>query len=372
MKQIIDFYKNLDVLNMIIFWGVIIVVILLLVFAIIISKKNKKLQKELNDKQNEENKDIPINTSVDTITPVSEKNITYSEETPSIIFPESPISSELIKEEPRKNIEEEKKFVVEEHVIEYNNDLFSLSNIKKATEVKEEKPQNESVQKIDNNLPRTPYQRNVLKEMSLAQTSPIGIVKKKEELPTSLNEKNITTDNLVKQDNGSSTIDKSIAKDISETSPIIKKEQPINESPKSTSSIIKEEPKLVQENSKETIKEPIKEVLPKEETKNTDYLNEVSKKLADATQSDGPDRTAYELKQEEEAIISYEELMQKKDQIKIVDEEDAVISIEELMNKQKAEKEKEEVKTEEKLYNLTDSENNDNFINELKNFRHDL
>ena len=64
--------------------------------------------------------------------------------------------------------------------------------------------------------------------------------------------------------------------------------------------------------------------------------------------------------------------MQKKDQIKIVDEEDAVISIEELMNKQKAEKEKEEVKAEEKLYNLTDSENNDNFINELKNFRHDL
>lgn len=331
MKQIIDFYKNLDVLNMIIFWGVIIVVILLLVFAIIISKKNKKLQKVLNDKQNEENKDIPINTSVDTITPVSEKNITYSEETPSIIFPESPISIELTKEEPRKNIEEEKKFVVEEHVIEYNNDLFSLSNIKKATEVKEEKPQNESVKKIDNNLPRTPYQRNVLKEMSLAQTSPIGIVKKKEELPTSLNER-----------------------------------------PKSTPSIIKEEPKLVQENSKETIKEPIKEVLPKEETKNTDYLNEVSKKLADATQSDGPDRTAYELKQEEEAIISYEELMQKKDQIKIVDEEDAVISIEELMNKQKAEKAKEEVKAEEKLYNLTDSENNDNFINELKNFRHDL
>ena len=42
------------------------------------------------------------------------------------------------------------------------------------------------------------------------------------------------------------------------------------------------------------------------------------------------------------------------------------------MNKQKAEKAKEEVKAEEKLYNLTDSENNDNFINELKNFRHDL
>ena len=103
---------------------------------------------------------------------------------------------------------------------------------------------------------------------------------------------------------------------------------------------MKEEPLLDQENSKETIKEPIKEVLPKEETKNTDYLNEVSKKLADATQSDGPDRTAYELKQEEEAIISYEELMQKKDQIKIGDEEDAVMSIEELMNKQKAEKEK--------------------------------
>ena len=75
------------------------------------------------------------------------------------------------------------------------------------------------------------------------------------------------------------------------------------------------------------------------------------------------DRTSYELKQEEDAIISYQELMQKKDRIHIIDEEDAVISIEEL---------KQRKLEEDKLYNLTEKEPNDDFINELKNFRSDL
>ena len=58
--------------------------------------------------------------------------------------------------------------------------------------------------------------------------------------------------------------------------------------------------------------------------------------------------------------ISYEELMQKKDTLKMIDEEEAVISIEELINK---------TKQREKLYNLTEEEANDNFIIELKKFR---
>ena len=55
--------------------------------------------------------------------------------------------------------------------------------------------------------------------------------------------------------------------------------------------------------------------------------------------------------------------MQKKDTLKPIDEEDAVISINELIAK-KAE--------EEKLYNITKEEENDEFINELKHFRNDL
>ena len=55
--------------------------------------------------------------------------------------------------------------------------------------------------------------------------------------------------------------------------------------------------------------------------------------------------------------------MQKKDSIKIVDEEDAIISIEELKKRKQEE---------EKLYNITEKENNSDFINELKNFRSNL
>ena len=68
------------------------------------------------------------------------------------------------------------------------------------------------------------------------------------------------------------------------------------------------------------------------------------------------------MQQEEDAIISYEELMKKKDSIKIADEEDAIISIEELVKRQQSEK----------IYNLTEEEENENFIRELKDFRNNL
>ena len=47
----------------------------------------------------------------------------------------------------------------------------------------------------------------------------------------------------------------------------------------------------------------------------------------------------------------------------MIDEEEAVISIEELMQK----KDKKD-----KIYNITEEEENDKFISELKNFRGDL
>ena len=50
MKFIIDFYKNLDPLNLIIFWGIIIVIILLLIFSFILINKNKKLKKIVENK----------------------------------------------------------------------------------------------------------------------------------------------------------------------------------------------------------------------------------------------------------------------------------------------------------------------------------
>ena len=99
------------------------------------------------------------------------------------------------------------------------------------------------------------------------------------------------------------------------------------------------------------------------EDDNAKYIEEVSKKLSEAELPDEVERTEYELKQEEDAIISFKELMERKDTIDVVDEEDAVISIGELMERKKEE---------EKLYNITEEEENDEFLRELKKFRSDL
>ena len=91
------------------------------------------------------------------------------------------------------------------------------------------------------------------------------------------------------------------------------------------------------------------------------YLKELSEKSANLKEKIF--RTEYEIKQEEDAIISYEELMQKKDNLTMIDEEEAVISINELLKKSE---------NQEKLYNINNNEDNDIFIDELKNFRSDL
>ena len=112
----------------------------------------------------------------------------------------------------------------------------------------------------------------------------------------------------------------------------------------------------------------------REKQSNEKYLEEVNKKLSEVEEINDIERTSYELQQEEEAIISYKELMEKKDSIKTIDEEEAVISIEELMNRANNNQEEvvKEKKEEQKLYNINELEENDNFIQELKKFRDDL
>ena len=92
-------------------------------------------------------------------------------------------------------------------------------------------------------------------------------------------------------------------------------------------------------------------------------LEEYAKEHPDDDLQHDIERITETVKQEEDAIISYEELMQKKDSIKTIDEEDAIISIEELRKRKQEE---------DKLYNITKDEEDDEFINELKHFRSDL
>lgn len=459
MELIIDFYKSLDTLNLIIFWGIIIVIILLLIFSCILINKNKKLKKLIEDTNKEE--ELPIKK--DNL--LKEEIASIPEEKEIILPPIPEIPQE--KETVDKPIETEKKFIAEEHVMEYNKDLFSLSNIKKNNEL--EKTTTEPLYKKEFEMPTGPYQRNVLREMSLSQTSPIGInrqvtkedkkleiakdleeslnneqqeVNTKKEEPTKTINKEVVQNHSPKINNQIKSELTNIENILPRRTEIInentlkneikyeerkrenqvmsksnyEKKDEIKELTYPSSKIINQnnlnsqnneiQIKLNKEESKtespanykvdyETKKEeiqpltsssmndnliskPTRELLnsvpPIKETKSIKsssekYLEEVSKKLAEAEITDEIERTNYELEQEENAIISYKELMEKKDSIQTIDEEEAIISIEELMNRNNQQQENKENN---KLYNLSEEEENDNFIKELKQFRNDL
>lgn len=423
MDTLIEFYKGLDALNLIIFWGIIVVIILLLIFAIVISNKNKKLKQIIASRNYQEpslEDDLPINVTPNKSN--SNTNDILTEEKSSIIKEEQKKEITFIQEKAQENtphineekpiaplpkpIPEEKHFVAEEHVIEYENKFPKEAPIKK------------EVTSSTITIPNTPYQRNVLREMSLGQTSPIGIVKpqKKEiiqakELNKNLSEAQEISSIPSRNDNSSRhSSQEPVQKELLTKEParenIITKEntsqvnikEPVYSSLLSQVSTVEKKDLSstksysdnpshlnIERNNHENINNPktvssLKEAhltstndifreyadVPKQKPKSSEketYLEEVSQKLSAAENDDNIHRTAYELQQEEDAIISYEELMQKKDSIKIVDEEDAVISIDELIKKKEAE---------EKLYNLTPEEENDKFIKELKDFRNDL
>ena len=330
MELIIDFYNGLDTLNLIIFWGIIIVIILLLVFSIVLINKNKKLKKLVED-NNKIEEEIPI--LKEEITPIEEETTIISESVQEIE------EIEIIEEEPKIELEE----------------------VKEIPPKKENKP-------IE--MPTGPYQRNVLREMSLSQTSPIGINRKPVEEPkkpiiNDLEESlNIEIENnevfLQEYENKSNQINEQIKNDLTNIA---------QEMTRKTEIVSHYEPQTLPQELLNM------ENIEKEEEANTSekYLEDVSKKLSEAEIPNEIERTSYEMQQEEDAIISYKELMEKKDSIQTIDEEDAVISIEELMTRSNQTKEQTPSKEEQtKLYNLTDKEENDDFINELKQFRKDL
>lgn len=384
MNIIINFYKELDTLNLIIFWGVIIVIILLLIFAIVISNKNRKLKLLLEKK--EENHSNEKETIEATNNAVKESIIKEVYNEPIISndnkLQQNDIPRVLPQNKDDKELPDEKEFIAEEHVITYHKypQLESPSPVIDNSPKRNEKiysPTHDLTKKITN----APYQKNVLREMSLNQTSPIGITKPMSKEETKAKELNdVLLEKVVLEDyppKSSEIINPPKASSQDTTTPINKTKETSFNSFASASkevdiTISTEEPTTPKYQdkkedvvlSREKINIPkYQKEEPKEPKQNDKYLEEVSNKLSNAKYQDGIIRTEYEIKQEEEAIISYEELMKKKDSIQIVDEEEAVISIDELMKKKNEE---------EKLYNLSPEEENDKFLKELKSFRHDL
>lgn len=537
MEFIIEYYKELETLDLIIFWGIIIVIILLLIFSLIMINKNRKLKNLVNQNKYENNKyesneyeELPVKKEKNEQIELLKNNQNLKENLISkdiqseqhyMPLPEIPEINQNnnLKNTTDISIETEKKFIAEEHVMEYNKNYTSIHNIKKENETQEEKVSVPQKNKKTIEMPSGPYQRNVLREMSLSQTSPIGLTIPKKtdnqkmelakDLEASLNEKNV--ENILSSNDQPQSIIKETIKNESiehnqqlqnsnnnqyrnlkeeekkyqeirsyqkiknyqDENNIIKKELKSIENPSSRKTAIINEPKneisskttdylqrnryIYDERSKEdsmkkrikyeeqinnlekkhelsnspskgeksekinkfhdTKDEPqkkyqetrinqqentvhkqdmkqlgeeisqnnidprVKELLnsvslpleaEKKKNSSEKYLEEVSRKLAEAEIQDEIERTDYELEQEENAIISYKELMEKKDSIQTIDEEEAVISIEELLNRNNQKQESIDTSENTKLYKLTEEEENEDFIKELKQFRNDL
>lgn len=352
MDLIVDFYKSLDVLNLIIFWGIIIVIILLIIFSCIVINKNKVKSKHvttnIEDGNDDCEEDLPIKLSISEKINADDNDLVISETKNDVI---------------EKKIDENSNFVAEELVINYNNNLV-------------EKRIEDGNNLRDIEIPSKPYQRNVLREMSLSQTSPIGITKpvekKNVELAKDLNdslsdEKNLSIDKEIENDmkkiDNLETRKTDVCK-VDESNKVFKKSDiKFNNLRDDTS-----EKKYYSQASEILLNIPVLDVDMKKSSSEK-YLEEVSKKLSEADVNEDIERTDYELEQEENAIISYKELMLKKDSIQTIDEEDVVISIEELMNRKKN---NDDIAADSKLYNITEEEENDEFLKELKQFRNDL
>jgi len=231
------FFNLIDKYDIVIFVLIFFVIIFLIFLTSSLMKKNKELRSEL----------IKINDS---------KNI--NDDVMSI--------DDIVQPNPPE--------VVEDDLLEDANSLLNELEIDKEEEITE----------ILGDLPEIeetgPYKKNVLRELSRGQTSPVNIDNSTVEMPK------IKVTSYAKQDD------------------------------------------VVVNNNEKSINE----------MDNQSFIEEISKRMEDELKPQTIDLTDYERKQEEEAIISYQELLQAKD----------------------------------RMYRITDDEEIDTFIDELKEFRTNL
>lgn len=276
---LLKIFSEMDTLDIIIVAGIIFIVIFLICLSSSLMKKNKVLREELKNKQN-----------IDNI--IMDEDITNDKEI------ENYEDINIIKED---KLEEDNIVVPNEKVDilnELNENLYEDDILSK--------PEEEGINEILKDLPdndtsiTAPYTRNVLKSLSQSgQTSPVNI--------------------------GKSAVDV----------PKVKVTSYVKEEPK-------HEVKLEQQKLDFEEKE-IKKELPKLEENssnmsNQEFIEEISKRLSEEVEPQTIELTDYEKRQEEEAIISYKELLKVKD----------------------------------RLYKITDDEEIDTFIDELKEFRTNL
>ena len=276
---LLKIFSEMDTLDIIIVVGIIFIVIFLICLSSSLMKKNKVLREELKNKQNIDN--IIMDEDI-----INDKKIENYEDI-NIIKEDKPEEDNIVVPNEKVDILNE----LNENL--YEDDILS-------------KPEEEGINEILKDLPdndtsiTAPYTRNVLKSLSQSgQTSPVNI--------------------------GKSAVD----------IPKVK-----------VTSYVKEEPKhevKIEQQKLDFEEKEIKKELPKLEENssnmsNQEFIEEISKRLSEEVEPQTIELTDYEKRQEEEAIISYKELLKVKD----------------------------------RLYKITDDEEIDTFIDELKEFRTNL
>lgn len=276
---LLKIFSEMDTLDIIIVVGIIFIVIFLICLSSSLMKKNKVLREELKNKQNIDN--IIMDEDI-----TNDKEIENYEDI-NIIKEDKPEEDNIVVPNEKVDILNE----LNENL--YEDDILS-------------KPEEEGINEILKDLPdndtsiTAPYTRNVLKSLSQSgQTSPVNI--------------------------GKSAVDV----------PKVK-----------VTSYVKEEPKhevKIEQQKLDFEEKEIKKELPKLEENssnmsNQEFIEEISKRLSEEVEPQTIELTDYEKRQEEEAIISYKELLKEKD----------------------------------RLYKITDDEEIDTFIDELKEFRTNL
>lgn len=276
---LLKIFSEMDTLDIIIVVGIIFIVIFLICLSSSLMKKNKVLREELKNKQNIDN--IIMDEDI-----TNDKEIENYEDI-NIIKEDKPEEDNIVVPNEKVDILNE----LNENL--YEDDILS-------------KPEEEGINEILKDLPdndtsiTAPYTRNVLKSLAQSgQTSPVNI--------------------------GKSAVDV----------PKVK-----------VTSYVKEEPKhevKIEQQKLDFEEKDIKKELPKLEENssnmsNQEFIEEISKRLSEEVEPQTIELTDYEKRQEEEAIISYKELLKVKD----------------------------------RLYKITDDEEIDTFIDELKEFRTNL
>lgn len=276
---LLKIFSEMDTLDIIIVVVIIFIVIFLICLSSSLMKKNKVLREELKNKQNIDN--IIMDEDI-----INDKKIENYEDI-NIIKEDKPEEDNIVVPNEKVDILNE----LNENL--YEDDILS-------------KPEEEGINEILKDLPdndtsiTAPYTRNVLKSLAQSgQTSPVNI--------------------------GKSAVDV----------PKVK-----------VTSYVKEEPKhevKIEQQKLDFEEKDIKKELPKLEENssnmsNQEFIEEISKRLSEEIEPQTIELTDYEKRQEEEAIISYKELLKVKD----------------------------------RLYKITDDEEIDTFIDELKEFRTNL